>query len=352
MRLRLVFAVACVGLGLLACSASTSPGGGDGTEPAVSQTVGASGGSVTAQGVELTIPAGALPGDTQITITPTNLPIPSGYTGLSQLYTFGPDGTVFQKPVTVSFTLTSTGSTPTVYWSNASGGFDPVATTTTSNGVSASVTHFSQGFVAEQREKPSVDAGADSSPPTDSGPIDDAGADAVSDSSTSDAATDGDGDAGSDAGSDAGTDAISDAAADAAAAGIVANLDNGSVATTFDTNASVVVSQAQVTVKADDNATTTHWTLQLVTTGVPQEQCLLNTIDPSITYTHYTGGQIDMAYSTKASTGQCTIFFSKVPAQPGQHATGTFQGTLGQTQGATGTPLTHTFANASFDLIY
>jgi hypothetical protein len=349
MRLRLTFAIACVGLGLLACSASTSPGGGDGTEPAVTQTVGASGGSVTAQGVELTIPAGALPGDTQITITPTSAPIPSGYTGLSQLYTFGPDGTVFKKPVTVSFTLTSTGTAPTVYWSNASGGFDTLATTTISNGVSASVTHFSQGFVAEQREnEPPVDAGADSSPPADAGPIDDAGADAVSDSSTGDASTD----AVSDAVSDAGTDAITDAAADAAAAGIVATIDNASVPTTFDTNASVVVSQAQVTIKADDNATTTHWTLQLVTSGVAQEQCLLNTVNPTITYTHYFNGQIDMAYSTKASTGQCTIFFSKIPAQPGQHATGTFQGTLGQTQGGTGTPLTHTFANATFDLIY
>ena len=75
--------------------------------------VGPSGGTIGAQGVVLTIPAGALPSDTTISITEDADPVPSGYTALSSLYSFGPDGTVFLKPVTVSFPLTSARSSPT-----------------------------------------------------------------------------------------------------------------------------------------------------------------------------------------------------------------------------------------------
>jgi len=72
-----------------------------------SQTVGTSGGTVSAQGVVLTIPAGALAKDTVISITEDPGPVPLGYTALSSLYSFGPQGTVFLKPVTVRFPLKS-----------------------------------------------------------------------------------------------------------------------------------------------------------------------------------------------------------------------------------------------------
>src|SRR5262245_5732004 len=115
MKARRVVAVVLLGLGVFACSSSSDrppPAGTDtpgvtppapsGTTPAaspgpapapVTQTIGTGGGSLNATGIVLTIPAGALPSDTAISITPSDGAIPAGYTGLSPLYTFSPDGT-------------------------------------------------------------------------------------------------------------------------------------------------------------------------------------------------------------------------------------------------------------------
>ncbi len=318
MKRRLVSAVALVGLALIACSSSTgsatAPGNAPGTDPAqapVTQTVGSGGGSVSAPGVVLDIPPGALPSDTPITITPGGT-VPSDYTGLSQLYTFSPDGTVFLKPVTIAFTLSSAGTTPTVYWSNASGGYDALATTQTATGVSASIEHFSRGFVAEAKKNP---------PPTDAG----------TDSSASDSGSDG----GSDSGADSG-----------ATSAITATVDG--VATTFSANASVVLGNGTTTIKADDNATATHWTIQIVMTGVMQEMCLANG-NPYINYTHYTNGTSDLLYTSKAQ-GTCSIILTNNPKVAGDHATGTISGWVGALNLPTGLPPTHTFANGSFDL--
>jgi hypothetical protein len=60
-----------------AALAAVEGGGTDTTSPPVTQTVGASGGSVAAPGAVLTIPAGALPNDTTITVEANAAPVPA-----------------------------------------------------------------------------------------------------------------------------------------------------------------------------------------------------------------------------------------------------------------------------------
>src|ERR1700677_4508793 len=123
------------GADVIATNVDSGDSGAQGT--AVTQTVGASGGSISASGVVLTIPAGALADDIQISITPSTDPIPVGYTGLSPLYLLEPKDAVFLTPATVELALTSTGANPTVFLSNPGSGYDALATSVVSSGVSA-----------------------------------------------------------------------------------------------------------------------------------------------------------------------------------------------------------------------
>jgi hypothetical protein len=88
----LVVAAACS-----SSSSSTNTGTSSGQG-----TVGASGGQVSTSDGALTVnvPAGALPGDTQITITEIQSPIAGA---IGKTYEIGPTGTQFAKPVTLSF---------------------------------------------------------------------------------------------------------------------------------------------------------------------------------------------------------------------------------------------------------
>lgn len=68
-----------------------------------------SGGQLGTQlGDTLTVPAGALPSDEDVTIDLLALPVapPEGLKPLPRAYTFGPAGLVFSKPVTVTFQYT------------------------------------------------------------------------------------------------------------------------------------------------------------------------------------------------------------------------------------------------------
>jgi hypothetical protein len=114
----------------------------------VSQTVGAAGGTVTVPGgPTVTIPPGALAADVLITITPTNTQRPGAVT---DVWHFAPDGLTFATPATVFFPVANQMNALSVYWSQAGGGpaFDELASTQTIPGVSAPITHFSDGFVA------------------------------------------------------------------------------------------------------------------------------------------------------------------------------------------------------------
>ena len=99
--------------------------------------------------VKLEVPAGAVPANTMITITTTDGAAPQGITAASPILQFEPDGTVFAKPVTVTFTFKNATS-PVVFWSNSAGGYDLIEGTVTGSTIAAPVTHFSKGFVAER----------------------------------------------------------------------------------------------------------------------------------------------------------------------------------------------------------
>lgn len=378
----------------------TSPSGDDGggadATTTVSQTVGASGGDVSAPGIALHIPAGALSSDTMITITPNAGPIPAGYTAYSSLYAFGPDGTTFQQPVTVSFTIAAQSAMPSVYWSNASGGYDELATTASGTTATASVTHFSKGFCGKGGHKDDAGSDASTGPGMDATASDAASTDATSggDSATTgmDAAADGGsandagaaeasasdggtsgGDAGSnDAGSSGGDAAATDAggsggdassgggdassgsgdaaASDAGVDGIVATVDGVNV--TFAANPSTTDPNGIVTVKADDNGSGTYWQLQIVFIWNQQQQaCNIMSPRPQISYTHFSNTVQDRFFSTydpSGPAGSCTLVETSVAQQTGQHSTGSFMATL--TEAADAGTATHTISG-TFDVI-
>jgi hypothetical protein len=99
--------------------------------------------------VQLNVPPGAVPANTMITMTTTDAPAPQGITAVSPIMQFAPDGTVFQKPVTVTFTFKNA-TNPVVFWSNSTGGYDLIEGTVTGSTIAAPVMHFSTGFVGER----------------------------------------------------------------------------------------------------------------------------------------------------------------------------------------------------------
>jgi hypothetical protein len=114
LRLRVSSCAALVLIGsvLFACSGSDSSPTVESPEPTgptpqnpgvVTATVGAHGGTiVNATGTGVEIPAGALPNNVQVSVSPTpQAPPPSGSTEVGTPTTFGPSGLQFAQPVTV-----------------------------------------------------------------------------------------------------------------------------------------------------------------------------------------------------------------------------------------------------------
>lgn len=110
-----------------------------------SAAVGPSGGSVAMSGgPTLEIPAGALPNTTTITIAQSSAQADGA---LSPVYQFGPDGTTFSKPVTVTFTVPSGTSAASVYWTtHQGGGYEELPAIVQGTTAVAQVAHFSRGF--------------------------------------------------------------------------------------------------------------------------------------------------------------------------------------------------------------
>ncbi len=139
---------ACALLLLSACG-----GGGGSTAPTPppdgTGTVGSAGGTVTlSSGAAVTIPAGALAGDRAITVAADGTNGPSG----NPRYRFGPAGTTFTSPVTVTLPRPAglaVGASASVYWTKVGSEttYDALPATVTAAGVTAQVTHFSLGFV-------------------------------------------------------------------------------------------------------------------------------------------------------------------------------------------------------------
>jgi probable HAF family extracellular repeat protein len=121
--------------------------------PGQSAEVGSAGGAVTSAdgGFGIDIPAGALSGAVGVTGA-TILNVPDGAVPLSPAYDFGPDGTTFDTPVTITMKFDRSAlpagvpdSAITIFWLN-DGAWDalPGATVNAADGtVSAQTTHFS-----------------------------------------------------------------------------------------------------------------------------------------------------------------------------------------------------------------
>jgi hypothetical protein len=327
----------------------------------VTQTVGATGGTVGAGGVVLTIPAGALAGDTAITVTKGKVQVPSGYASLSPVFSFEPAGAVLSTPATVTIDLATPHAGATIFWSNAGGGFDPLTTSITTTGVSASITRLGDGFAGEVQAN---EAGASSDSgggddgaiaedaATDAAPSGDAAGGTVSDGSVPDGAsadaapTDG-------AIADANLDAASPAPDASVAPGITVTVDG--VPTSFTYNVKVSLLQAWWQISADDGPSPTHWTLQLT---VPTSAATLSCggAFPAINYNHIAGvsadaGVVDYKFTGQTSVGgSCSITGTTSGMTSGSPIHGTFSGTLGQSTDAGG-PTSHTMTAGSYAVV-
>jgi hypothetical protein len=295
------------------------------------QTVGAAGGAVSAAGVALTIPAGALGGDTEITVTTIGTQV-SGYVALSPIFSFGPAGTTLLKPATIAITLTTPAADATIFWSNAAGGYDALSTTVSADSASASIGRLGDGFAG------TVQPGRDASASGEAGPAEGGAiADAASaaDGAIADAAS-------------------ADASSDGGAFGISATVDG--TLTAFPYNVRATLLQAWWRIAGDDSPSPTHWTMQLVVPTNAGTLMCSGGIYPAITYTHYSAvagdaGAADATYTTTSSMGaSCTIDETTTATTQGQHAQGTFSGTL-VLSGDAGGPASHTLASGSYDAV-
>ncbi|HLK41069.1 MAG TPA: hypothetical protein VKU41_30165 [Polyangiaceae bacterium] len=85
-----------------------------------------------------------------ITITQTDQPCPAGFQCYSPVYAFGPPGTTFQKPVTVSIPFAGNQQLATLFWSFPTAtGYQRVGGLPQGAEVAGDVTHFSTGFIAD-----------------------------------------------------------------------------------------------------------------------------------------------------------------------------------------------------------
>lgn len=137
---------ACLWIGLTACGG----GGGDGASAGSPGTVivAALGGTVVAGDATLRVPAGALRQDTTISVS-TSAPspaLPDTSTVRGPVYDFGPDGTVFDIPATLTLPLTGTPAANEraviSYLDPATRQWVDLPSTTTGDSISAPLSHF------------------------------------------------------------------------------------------------------------------------------------------------------------------------------------------------------------------
>ncbi|HNU69680.1 MAG TPA: hypothetical protein PKG82_11070, partial [Myxococcota bacterium] len=99
----------------------------------------------------LEIPAGALDGATVIRITALE-GAPGGYAVYSPVYSFEPEGQIFKKPARLSMPFDGDAVFATMFWSKqGEPGFERLDTTNSDGIATAFVSHFSNGFVGDER---------------------------------------------------------------------------------------------------------------------------------------------------------------------------------------------------------
>ncbi len=113
-----------------------------------SLTVGAGGGTLELEDLELHVPAGAVAAGTVITVTVESAAPPAPFTGFSPVFRFEPAGLVFDEPVTVRLPFDGDPAVASVFWTTlGAAAYAPVATRTEGRIAIVESTHFSSAFV-------------------------------------------------------------------------------------------------------------------------------------------------------------------------------------------------------------
>jgi hypothetical protein len=155
MRTLLPWFLGLVLLSSAGCSGDDEPAPGSGQAtplPAkVTQTIGPEGGTIRLDGAVVTFPPGAVASPTAITIAATDEAPPAGFVARSRIYECGPSGLSFPEKVTMTMEFSPDGQPVTMFWSSGEDpSFKEVGGAPSGSTLSASVAHFSKGFVGRK----------------------------------------------------------------------------------------------------------------------------------------------------------------------------------------------------------
>lgn len=141
--------LACV---VLACGSSDPVSPGDTGPTTITKSVGPDGDILVVQGATVTIPKGALTKQVEITISASEGAAPDGYVALSRVFKCEPSGTDFAQPVSMEMPFTDDGQPSSMFWSSgADPSFKDLGGTAADGTMSATVLHFSSGFVGRKK---------------------------------------------------------------------------------------------------------------------------------------------------------------------------------------------------------
>jgi hypothetical protein len=117
------------------------------------KTICAAGGSLAVAGATLTLPQGALTSCTRVSLSTSSDPVPTGYTGYSPVFQLEPAGLEFATPASLSIAFTGDPGVAALFWSRqGTTGYERLASSVSNGAVTAEISHFSQGFVANGEE--------------------------------------------------------------------------------------------------------------------------------------------------------------------------------------------------------
>lgn len=134
----------------LSCSDSTKAP--DATPASVTKNVGPDGDVIEVSGATVTIPRGALAAPIAITISASADGVPDGFEAISKVFKCEPSGTNFAQPVTMKMPFVDDGKPSTMFWSSpANPEFTDVGGSAAGGTMSATVMHFSSGFVGRKK---------------------------------------------------------------------------------------------------------------------------------------------------------------------------------------------------------
>lgn len=153
--------VGFVALSMAVAGCSDDPGGG--LPDSAEASIGPQGGRLEANGVSITIPAGALDDEVVITVERTSETTPSHLVAHSPVFRFGPAGTTFNVPVTVEIAFSGVPDAAQIYWTRPDDNtYEGAGGTVVGDVVRAQISHFSLGFAGSATDdcgNDTIDAG-------------------------------------------------------------------------------------------------------------------------------------------------------------------------------------------------